>query len=434
MFIGKGAFGRLSPAIEGLHTTMKKSLFPLLALALFSCALFAQPADKKAKIIAALQAGGKNAATQILDAQGRAQGDYDLIRHQWYEYEAPWHTGQIINGLLAAYEITREKSFLAAARKAGDWWIGLEYKDHPRLKGMLRAIHGDHVGNIVVTATISDGTPGLFRLSRITGDRKYADVATRAGEWIRANLYIENEALIYDGVHPETGTVMKDKSPFESRNGGPQITLFDVARPNNEGYLFKDMFLHTKDERYKQVFLNLCDGLVRRQHANGFWMDFDPNDPKTGKIHPRFNLWNAESLLEGYELTKNPAYLEAALKTARATQKLQKKSGVMYSTNFVDGRSREDSIVGSAVSFAGILWLRLYRLGYQEFKDNIELSLDWTLKNQFAPNHPDKTLAGAFFESRVKLQSDHSVQLIVRDVATAFGLRFLADYYQAFLK
>ena len=92
---------------------------------------------------------------------------------------------------------------------------------------------------------------------------------------------------------------MKDKSPFSSRNGGPQITLFDVARPNNEGYLFKDMFLHTKEDRYKKVFLNLCDGLVRRQHENGFWMDFDPNDLKTGKIHPRFNIWNAESLLAG---------------------------------------------------------------------------------------------------------------------------------------
>ena len=412
---------------------MKKLIMFLLLLTFCDAVILAQPSpDKKLKILAAIQAGGKNAATQILDAQGRAQGDYDILRNQWYEYEAPWHTGQTINGLLAAYEITKDKSILTAARKAGDWWVSLEYKDHPQLKGMLRAIHGDHVGNIIVTATITDGTPGLFRLSRITGDRKYADCATRSGDWIIKHMYIEREALIYDGVNPATGAVMKDKSPFTSRNGGPQITLFDVARPNNEGYLFKDMFLHTKEEQYKKVFLNLCDGLVKRQHENGFWMDFDPNEPKTGRIHPRFNLWNAESLLEGYELTRNPAYLEAALKTARATQKLQKKNGVMYSTNFVDGRSREDSIVGSGVSFAGILWLRLYKLGYQEFKESIEVSLDWTLKNQFAPNHPDKNLAGAFFESKVNVQPDRSVRLIVRDLSTAFALRFLADYYVSF--
>ncbi len=412
---------------------MKKLIPSLLLLAFCLSPLSAQSLlEKKTKILTALQAGGKNAAMQILDAQGRARGDYDILRNQWYEYEAPWHTGQIINGLLATYEITQEKSLLAAARKAGDWWVSLEYKDHPQLKGMLRAIHGDHVGNIIVTATITDGTPGLFRLSRITGDKKYADCATRSGDWIIQNMYIEREALIYDGVHPDTGIVMKDKSPFGARNGGAQSTLFDVARPNNEGYLFKDMFLHTKEDRYKKVFLNLCDGLVKRQHENGFWMDFDPNDPNTGKIHPRFNLWNAESLLEGYELTKNSAYLEAALKTARATQKLQRKNGVMYSTNFVDGRSREDSIVGSAVSFAGILWLRLYKLGHQEFQESIELSLDWTLKNQFAPNHPDKNLAGAFFESKVNVQPDRAVRLIVRDLSTAFALRFLADYYQAF--
>ena len=199
---------------------MKKIIISCVSLSLLSGVLLAQTsADKKAKIVAALQAGAKNAATQILDAQGRAQGDYDIVRHQWYEYEAPWHTGQIINGLLAAYEITHDKSFLAAARKAGDWWISLEYKDHPQLKGMLRAIHGDHVGNLIVTGTITDGTPGLFRLSRITGERKYADCATRAGDWIIKNMYLASEALIYDGLHPDTGTVMKDKSPFSSRNG-----------------------------------------------------------------------------------------------------------------------------------------------------------------------------------------------------------------------
>ena len=56
---------------------------------------------------------------------------------------------------------------------------------------MLRAIHGDHVGNLIVTATITDGTPGLFRLSHVTGDRKYADCATRSGEWILKHLYLE---------------------------------------------------------------------------------------------------------------------------------------------------------------------------------------------------------------------------------------------------
>jgi rhamnogalacturonyl hydrolase YesR len=410
---------------------MKRTLITLSLMLVAAQVLLAQSAaEQQPRILRALQVGSKYAATQVLDAQGRAKGDYDLISSQWYEYEAAWHTGQTINGLLAAYEITKDKALLNAARKAGDWWISLEYKDHPKLKGMLRAIHGADVGNIIVTATITDGSAGLFRLSRITGERKYADSATRAGNWIMQNLYLENEALIYDGVNPDTGEVMKDKSPFKARQGDGKAALFDVARPNNEGFLFKDMYLHTKDERYKKVFLNLCDGLVKRQHDNGFWMDFDPNDPKTGKIHPRFNLWNAESLLEGYELTKNPAYLEAALKTARATHKLQRKSGVMYYTNYVDGRTREDSIVGSGVSFAGILWLKLHRLGYQEFKDSIERSLNWTLQNQFSPAHPDPNLAGAFFETRVTHQSDQSVRFIVRDIASAFALRFLADYYQ----
>ncbi len=45
------------------------------------------------------------------------------------------------------YEITKSPQALAAARKAGDWWIGLEIKDNPALKGMVGATHGDDIGN-----------------------------------------------------------------------------------------------------------------------------------------------------------------------------------------------------------------------------------------------------------------------------------------------
>ena len=40
---------------------------------------------------------------------------------------------------------------------------------------MVRAIHGDGVDKIVF-ATVSDGSPGLFNLYRLTGDKKYAEV------------------------------------------------------------------------------------------------------------------------------------------------------------------------------------------------------------------------------------------------------------------
>lgn len=44
-------------------------------------------------------------------------------------------------------------------------------------------------------------------------------------------------------------------------------------------------------------------------------MEYPPNDDAKGSFHPRFNLWYAESLIEGYVLTGNESYLEAATKT-----------------------------------------------------------------------------------------------------------------------
>jgi hypothetical protein len=155
-------------------------------------------------------------------------------------------------------------------------------------------------------------------------------------------------------------------------------------------------------------------------------MAFEPNDPDTGRVHPRFNVWNAEALLEAYALSRDPAFLEAALKTGRAMARYQDRSGgFAYDLN-VDGTSRPGSITGSATAFSGILWLRLRDYGVgDEFDANIDRSLAWLLANRFAADHPDPNLAGAILETRARTV-DGRVRLVVRDIAGAFGLRFLA--------
>jgi hypothetical protein len=158
-------------------------------------------------------------------------------------------------------------------------------------------------------------------------------------------------------------------------------------------------------------------------------MDFMPNDKESGSFHPRFNLWYAESLLEGFELTKDERYLEAAKKTLSFYTKFQKSDGTFYYKNFVDGRSNESSIIGSAVAFIGILGVRIAGYGKgDEFKDNIEKSCDWILKNRYSVDHPDKNLAGALINLRTRHKKG-KLWITNRDVGTAFGMRFLAAYY-----
>ena len=377
-------------------------------------------------ILVAINDGATYAMNNLIDEEGKSRCDYNIIEGKWYPYEPAWHTGQLIYGLLYAYKVTNIEEYLSAAKKSGDWWISLQITDHEKLNGMLNAIHGDGV-DYIVFATISDGSPGIFELTRISREDKYAWVATDAGKWMLQNMYLEKEGMFYDVVDKETGEVQTVNSPFWKDK--KKQSLNDVARPNNEGFLFKDMYEFTGNETYKKVFINLCNSLVEKQDEYGLWMDFTPNHKDEGAFHPRFNLWYAESLIEGYKLTGDESYINAALKTARFYTKFQMSDGTIYYKNYVSGKKNRNSICGSAVSFAGIIWLKLKELGFgDEFEKNIQLSLEWVLKNRFSNDHPDKNLTGAFLETRTRRKND-KLWITMRDIATSFGLRFLSYYY-----
>ncbi|MBN2354995.1 hypothetical protein JXO59_02720, partial [candidate division KSB1 bacterium] len=401
-------------------------IITFLICVLFSTTCAQENKSLQNQILQAIRDGADYASAVLLDENGKSRCDYNILEGRWYDYEPPWHTGQLIYGLLEAYEISRNPAYLQAAKKAGDWWIGLEIKDHPKLNGMVRAVHGDGV-NYIVFATVTDGTAGLFKLYDIIGEEKYARVPTRAGEWMLQHMYVRDQGVFYDSIEPNSGEVMTENSPFWPEK--KQQALYDVSRPNNEGSLYKDMYEYTGEEKYKQVFIELCESLVEKQGEEGLWMDFMPNHKEDGSFHPRFNLWYAESLLEGYDLTGDQRYLDAAKRTAQFYCKFQRSDGTIYYKNYLNGKSNQNSPCGSAVSFAGILWLRLLRYGVgEEFKENIERSVHWVLKNRFATDHPDKNLAGAFFEFRTRRRHD-KMWITMRDIATSFGLRFLCDYY-----
>ena len=157
-------------------------------------------------------------------------------------------------------------------------------------------------------------------------------------------------------------------------------------------------------------------------------MDFMPNNKEDGSVHPRFNLWYAESLLDGYDLTGDKRYLDAARKTAATFAGFQTGDGTIYYRNFTNGDVNRNSICGSAVAFAGILWLRLEAYGIEDFRKNTELSLEWILKNRFSTDHPDLNLAGAVINTRLRHKQD-KLWLVNRDIGSSFGVRFLAVYY-----
>jgi len=408
---------------------LQKIIFPFLALIVFSSSAFAQKNNiTKDDVLTALKDGAEYAVNTLLDDEGKSKCDYNVTEGKWYEYEPPWHTGQIIYGLIETYRVTGEEKYLEAAKRAGDWWVSLLITDHPKLKGMVRAAHGDAAGENIIFATVSDGTAGLFNLYKETKEKKYAEVPTSAGQWMLDNMYVPEYKVFYDCVDPVSGEVKKENSPFWPDNKNQE--LFDVARTNNEGSLYKDMYEFTGDEKYKDLFIDLCESLLEYQTPEGLWMRFMPNNHIVGNFHPRFNLWYAESLLEGYDLTGDKRYLDAAKKTLQYHIKFQKKSGTFYYKNFVNGKASDrGSICGSAVSFMGMLAIRMVGYGVgDEFKESIERSANWVIKNRFGNDHPDENLQGAFINLRVRTKKG-KIWITQRDVGTSFGMRFLAAYY-----
>lgn len=407
---------------------MKKKKF-MLATALLVCCFTGsgQNQQMKEKVLAAIIETAEYSVNVLLDEEGKSRCDYNLTEGKWYPYEPAWHTGQVIYGLTEAYRITNDQRYLDAAKRAGDWWTGLEIKGHPKLDGMIMALHGDHAGDVIVFATVSDGTAGLFKLYEATGVEKYARIPANAGDWMLKNMCLLDLGVCYDNVDPQTGEVMTENSPFwpDKENQA----LYDVARPNNEGSLFLDMYRYTKNEQYKEAFIALSESLVEKQGPEGLWMDFMPNHKSEGTFHPRFNLWYAESLLDAFELTGDKKFLEAAVKTAKTYARAQNNAGTIFYINYLDGSRNENSITGSATAFAGMIWLRLLQYGEgEEFLPNIERSATWLLNNRFASDHPDKNLRGAVIDTRLRNRFG-KLWLVNRDVGTSFGLRFLAAYY-----
>ncbi|NBC57634.1 MAG: hypothetical protein GVY05_05035, partial [Bacteroidetes bacterium] len=210
----------------------------LLCLSFSSCAQqrnFKLDSSYDQKITNSLKHATSHTINAMLSAEGEAQGNYRWIIGEWEAYETAWHTGQAIFGLLEAYEITGEQRALEASINSGNWWVSLQFPKGHKLEGFLNAVHGDKMGELINTTTITDGTPGLFLLSKVTEDNTYADVATSAGEWILEYLYIPEERLSYNIVDGKTGEIWKTKSPHKQHEG-LAFDIKHVARPNAEGY------------------------------------------------------------------------------------------------------------------------------------------------------------------------------------------------------
>lgn len=395
--------------------------------------------NRDAEVAKGLEEIATFAGDVLMTEDGRGLSDYQVVTSEWVVYETHWHTGQLIWGLLEAGLVLDRPDLVDKAKRGGDWWISTEYPSGHPLAGLVAAAHGDRLGDLVNWTTIADGTPGIFALGRATGDPRYAETATRSGRWLWDNTRVPEDIpggdwLFYNIIEPDTGLVYRDwdvhtqgvpRDPERARR--ETVPISRVARPNIEGFLFQDMCRHTGEQIWCERFLAQADSVLARQHESGLWLAFEPNHADGSQIHPRFNVWNAEALLQAFEISGDRRYLEGAARTARWAQRVMREDGTLFYRTAIDGTSNRAEITGSAVAFNGILMLRLKEYGYDEFAPTVETFVDWILRNRFASDHPDPNLAGAVINTRQSIR-DGKLELENRDVGSTFALRFLALY------
>lgn len=368
-------------------------------------------------------------AGTVLDADGKAKGDYLWKTGRWSEYEAAWHTGQAVNALVAAHHAIGEPRFLTAARRGGDWWIAREIRTGP-LAGLIDAPHGDRLGALINFTTIGDGTPGLFALTRATGDRRYAETATRSIRWLAQRTAVPGEpGLYYNIVDPATGRVLTDRSPHHPDVARPIVT--QAARPNIEGSPFLDACRFSGDRALCDRHHALAARTAERADARGLWMEFEPNDAGRGVVHPRFNLWNAEALLDAHADRPNPGLVAVALRTARTYAGFMRPDGSVDYEQRLGAPAGQASPTGSATALAGLVFLKLRALGHREFDASIHRAARWLYLHRYPSDHPDPNLRGLVVEWRRKREPDGDV-LVQRDLGTIFAARFFAEYLRTF--
>jgi hypothetical protein len=364
----------------------------------------------------------------LLDARGAARGDYHWHGGTWEPYEVAWHTGQAIEALLAAHAVTGGRRYLERARQAGEYWIGMRFIAGP-LRGMINAAHGDRLGTLINFTTVGNGTPGLFRLTRATGDRRFADVASEAIAWQHRHMAVPGRTdLYYNIVEPGTGRVWTDRSPHHET---VPATLTQVARPNIEGSPFLDACRHGGRAELCEAHRLLARGTLARQGEHGLWMEFEPNDPATGAVHPRFNTWNAEAMLRAWREYGDRRFLDAALRTARANARMMRPDGSFDYRQSLTGESGRDEPTASATAFAGLLWLELRRESVREFDTRIHAAARWLITHRYPASHPDLNLRGLLVERRVR-RAEGVPAILQRDLGNVFAVRFFEAYLREF--
>jgi uncharacterized protein YyaL (SSP411 family) len=144
------------------------------------------PTPFRATVDGLLAGAGRSLLERKVTVPGAGWAWRSTIQAPHLQTDRDVGAASVIVGLLGLHETTGERSYLAAARHAGDWLLAVAQS---RRGGLTWPDHVDRLGHPSADhyTSFDDGTPGiadaLWRLWAATGDRRYRAAAIAGMRW-----------------------------------------------------------------------------------------------------------------------------------------------------------------------------------------------------------------------------------------------------------
>ncbi|KXB05612.1 hypothetical protein AKJ51_04910, partial [candidate division MSBL1 archaeon SCGC-AAA382A20] len=269
------------------------------------------------------------------------------------------------------------------------------------------------------------GVPGLFYLSDITDEKHYEIAAIDALSWLVDKTYVEGEGVFrstYDlnSREPESDVYGVDGSPLGLE-----------GRPLAEDAVFYRAYQKTGNDKFLNVFLEVCDRLLKDEDPPGNWIMYPPCVKEKGTIHPRHAYWWGLPLLYAYEHTGAKKYLNCALRAGEWYRNAQRRDGGIFRGTYRDFSTKSFGHSTSGLCCAMLLWMELQKhTSDVSFEEEIELGMDFCEKAQFV-DCEDGNLSGCILEKVLPPDGTDQSPYHIRDLGTIFYIQALSTYLQS---
>lgn len=356
--------------------------------------------------------------------KGAIRNEYIVAKKKWNFYAPVWHSSQALKALALASQlefIENKRKYLDTAKNIANFLLKNQVWDESNPDHGLLLAFEDVPGN-VNTSGIFEAADGLFILSEITKDDLYKERILKALDYCLDNLYIKGEGLFHDNYDYKNRKI-SDLFNIEYKNGKEL-----PGRPLNDDSVFLKAYNLTKKEKYKEVFWEIIERLMKEENPPGNWIKYHPCNSRKGYIHPRHAFWWGRPFIRAYMETKKQEYLDVAMRSGEWYKKAVRTDGGLFRNTYVDFNTDSFGHATSGTACAAILWLELKRaIGNSEYNSYIRNSLVYCMNLQF--NRPeDKNLRGCVLEKILPPDGTDRSPYFIRDLGTIFFIQAATKY------